>query len=107
MAINEIWRSTANASGEEDLTVLDYDTVVQCVGITLTNGTAGTPADGHGTLILAAPTPTNIIASVDSDQFDDGQRHILAALVLRAWTFRARRCLPPRSLPQLLLGSSR
>jgi hypothetical protein len=78
MAITEIWRSQANAGTSEDLTVLDYDDVVQCVGITLTNGTPGVPADGHGTLSLAAPTPANIIASVNTDQFNDGQRHVLA-----------------------------
>jgi hypothetical protein len=78
VAISEIWRSTTNAGALEDLTVLDYDTVVQNVGITVTNGTPGVPADGHGTLSLAAPTPANIIASVNTDEFNDGQRHILA-----------------------------
>lgn len=78
MAISEIWRSTSTSSALEDVTVLDYDTVVQNVGITLTNGTPGVRADGHGTLSLAAPTPANVIVSVNTDQFNDGQRHILA-----------------------------
>ena len=78
MSISTVWNSRTSASALVIEIDLDYDTVNQTVGITCTNGTAGVPADGTGTLTLAAPTPANVIGAVTTGQFNDGARHILA-----------------------------